>query len=203
MSWINPHTWFTGEVITAANLNQDVRDNSNYLKEHSVPTGAILPFGGSTAPAGYLLCDGSAVNRTGYADLFAVLSTTYGVGNGSTTFNVPDLRSRLPLGSGAGAGLTARSRGASGGDETHTILEAELATHHHGVGAHIHLLKTFNYDAPTTSSPTFPMINQSAGSTGSLTTEGASGSTNTTDVGSDTPIDIMNPFLVVNYIIKT
>lgn len=203
MSWINPHTWFTGEVITAANLNQDIRDNTNYLKEHSVPTGAILPFGGAAAPAGYLLCDGTAVSRVGYADLFTLLSTTYGVGNGSTTFNVPDLRGRFPLGSGTGAGLTARSRGQSGGEEDHTIIEAELATHNHSVGAHIHLLKTFNYDTPSSGSPTFPMINQAGGSTGSLTTEGASGATDTGDTGSDTPIDIMNPFLVVNYIIKT
>ena len=203
MSWINPHTWFTGEVITAANLNQDIRDNTNYLKEHEVPTGAIMPFAGSAAPAGWLLCDGTAVSRTGYAALFAVTSTTYGVGNGSTTFNVPDIRGRLPLGSGTGSGLTARSRGQSGGAEDHTILEAELATHNHGVGAHIHDLKSFAYDAPTTSSPSFHMINQIAGATGTITTEGASGSTDTTDTGSDTPIDIMNPFLVVNYIIKT
>lgn len=56
-----------------------------------VPTGTILPFGGTTAPAGYLLCDGSAVSRTTYAALFAVIGTTYGLGDGSTTFNLPQL----------------------------------------------------------------------------------------------------------------
>lgn len=65
-----------------------------------VPTGAILPYGGATAPSNFLLCNGSAVSRTTYADLFAVTSTTYGVGNGTTTFNLPDLRSSFPLGFG-------------------------------------------------------------------------------------------------------
>ena len=65
-----------------------------------VPPGAVVPYGGGTAPTGYLLCDDSAVSRTTYATLFAIVSTTYGAGNGTTTFNVPDLRDRLPLGKG-------------------------------------------------------------------------------------------------------
>ena len=60
--------------------------------------GAIKPWGKATAPAGYVLCDGSAISRTDYADLFGVISTTYGVGNGSTTFNVPQLQGKLPQG---------------------------------------------------------------------------------------------------------
>ena len=56
--------------------------------------GTIKPWGKATAPSGYLLCDGTAVSRTTYAELFVVLSTTYGVGNGSTTFNVPQLQGR-------------------------------------------------------------------------------------------------------------
>ena len=60
--------------------------------------GAIKPWTKTTAPDGYLLCDGSAVSRTTYADLFAVISTTYGVGDGSTTFNVPQLQGKMPQG---------------------------------------------------------------------------------------------------------
>ena len=60
--------------------------------------GAIKPWGKSTAPAGYVLCDGAAISRTDYADLFGVISTTYGAGNGSTTFNVPDLQGKMPQG---------------------------------------------------------------------------------------------------------
>ena len=60
--------------------------------------GAIKPWGKATAPAGYVLCDGAAISRTDYADLFAVISTTYGAGNGSSTFNVPDLQGKSPQG---------------------------------------------------------------------------------------------------------
>ena len=60
--------------------------------------GAIKPWGKATAPAGYVLCDGSAISRTTYVDLFTVISTTYGEGNGSTTFNVPQLQGKLPQG---------------------------------------------------------------------------------------------------------
>ena len=60
--------------------------------------GAIKPWTKATAPDGYLLCDGAAVSRTDFADLFAVISTTYGVGNGSTTFNVPNLQGKMPQG---------------------------------------------------------------------------------------------------------
>lgn len=64
----------------------------------SVPAGAMLSYGGATAPAGWLLCYGQAVSRTTYAALFAAISTTYGVGDGSTTFNLPDLRGRAVFG---------------------------------------------------------------------------------------------------------
>lgn len=65
-------------------------------------TGVILPYGGSAAPTGFLLCDGTAVSRTTYANLFAIISTTFGVGDGSTTFNVPNLAGRTVIGTGAG-----------------------------------------------------------------------------------------------------
>ena len=65
-----------------------------------VPAGSVIAWSGSSAPSGYLLCDGTAVSRTTYAALFAVAGTGYGVGDGSTTFNLPDLRDRLPLGKG-------------------------------------------------------------------------------------------------------
>jgi microcystin-dependent protein len=60
--------------------------------------GAIKPWSKATAPAGYVLCDGAAISRTDYADLFAIISTTYGAGNGSTTFNVPNLQGKMPQG---------------------------------------------------------------------------------------------------------
>lgn len=62
-----------------------------------VPIGTIIPFAGNSIPQGYLLCDGSAISRTNYASLFAVIGTIYGAGDGSTTFNLPDLSNRVPM----------------------------------------------------------------------------------------------------------
>lgn len=70
------------------------------------PVGTISPFGGSAIPSGYLLCDGQAVSRTNYTELFAVIGTTFGAGDGSTTFNIPDMRESVPVGSGTrGSGV--------------------------------------------------------------------------------------------------
>ena len=66
----------------------------------AVPPGAIMPYGGATAPTGYVLCDDTAKSRTDFSALFAIIGTAYGAGNGTTTFNVPDLRDRIPLGKG-------------------------------------------------------------------------------------------------------
>lgn len=81
--------------------------------------GQIIMWPTTTAPENFLNCDGTAISRTTYAGLFAVLGTTYGVGDGSTTFNLPDLRGRSPMGSGTGSGLTARTIGAKLGAENH------------------------------------------------------------------------------------
>ena len=75
--------------------------------------GAIKPWTKTTAPAGYVLCDGAAISRTDYADLFAVISTTYGAGNGSTTFNVPDLQGKMPQGYESGNYAMAGTGGAN------------------------------------------------------------------------------------------
>ena len=68
-----------------------------------IPTGVILPFSGSTVPEGYLLCNGSAISRSTYAQLFEAIGTIYGAGDGSTTFNLPDLRDRFIEGAGSNA----------------------------------------------------------------------------------------------------
>lgn len=109
-------------VTTAkiADANVTLAKLTSAVANALVPTGTILPYGGSSAPSGYALCDGTAVNRTGgtYDALFAIIGTNFGVGNGSTTFNLPDLRGRTPIGAGTGTGLTARTRGTMYGAET-------------------------------------------------------------------------------------
>lgn len=97
----------------------------------NVPTGSLQLYGGSTAPTGWLLCDGSAISRTTYATLFSLISTVYGSGDGSTTFNIPDFRGRSPIGVGTGTGLTARALAATVGVETHALSSGELPSHNH------------------------------------------------------------------------
>jgi microcystin-dependent protein len=165
----------------------------------SMPTGALMPYAGATAPTGYLLCDGSAVSRTTYAALFAVLSTTYGSGDGSTSFNLPSMAGRLPMGAGTGAGLnssgtgapsgtaqTARTRGQWLGEETHLLTAAELASHTHAntVGSSAggsnqitgpmsanenHSHTLVNYSS-STGSGTYNITNRSGGNTDQLST---------------------------------
>jgi microcystin-dependent protein len=80
---------------------------------------------------GWLRCEGQAVSRAANAALFAAISTSYGIGDGSTTFNVPDYRGRLPIGAGAGPGLTARTLGQVLGEETHKLTVGEMPSHSH------------------------------------------------------------------------
>jgi microcystin-dependent protein len=112
--------------------------NKKLIPKNIMPIGAMIEWSTDTAPAHWVLCYGQAINRTTYADLFAVVSTTYGVGDGSTTFNVPDLRGRTPIGTddmgGSAAsritsastnGANAVTLGGVGGAETHTLSAAE------------------------------------------------------------------------------
>ena len=90
--------------------------------------GQIQMYAGSTAPTGWLFCHGQAVSRTTYATLFAAIGTNYGEGDGSTTFNLPDFRGRVPVGVGQGTveDATWRALGAEGGTETVTLTESQL-----------------------------------------------------------------------------
>lgn len=96
----------------------------------SFPAGGVIPFAGASAPVGYLLCDGSSVSTTTYARLFAVVAYTYG-GSGAS-FNLPDLRSRVPIGAGTGTGLTARTLGGAVGAEKTALVATDVPAHGHG-----------------------------------------------------------------------
>ncbi len=115
-----------------------------------VPAGMVMHFAGAAAPSGWLACDGSAVARADYADLFSAIGTTYGAGDGSTTFNLPDLRGEFLRGLDSGRGVDAdRALGSAQGEayksHTHTGSSSNTGSHTHTAsvtvnsdGAHTH-----------------------------------------------------------------
>ena len=188
---------------------------TNLVLANASPAGVISPFAGGTAPFGYLLCDGSAVSRTTYSGLFATISTIYGVGNGSTTFNLPDLRGRTIAGiddmGGTDAGRLnlANTLGTTAGTQTHTLTSAEMPVHTHVQNAHGHTLgggQSFgtNFGSNAGGTATFA-LSVAAINTG--TYQGPYSALDTTAVnqnaGSGGAHNNMQPTMLLNYIIKT
>lgn len=158
-------------------------------------SGMLLPYAGTSAPTGWLFAYGQAVSRTTYADLFTAVGTTYGSGDGSTTFNLPDLRGRVVAGQddmgGTSAnrltdqsgGLDGDVLGDTGGSETHTLVTSEMPSHNH----------TFSGPISATSG---------GGSYGA--TSGYSGTASTIgNTGGDGAHNNVQPTIILNYIIKT
>lgn len=155
----------------------------------SVPIGAIQSFGGEIAPEGWLICDGSAVSREDYADLFTTIGTTYGNGDGSTTFNLPNLKGRVMVGTGESnaVGHTQHNMGQSGGEETHQLDINEMPSHKHRLAHRTGVVAT----------GTSTMWYFDAG-----TADVWSDSPSIEDTGGNQSHNNMQPYLVVNYIIK-
>lgn len=99
----------------------------------NLPIGTVIPFAGASVPSGYLLCDGAAIDRTAYAALFSVIGEEFGAGNGTTTFNLPDIRGRTVIGVGQGTGLSLRGMGDFGGGEVVNLLIGQIPAHTHGI----------------------------------------------------------------------
>lgn len=179
-----------------------------------VPTGAVMPYAGTTEPTGWLFCYGQAVSRTTYADLFTAISTTYGVGDGSTTFNLPDLRGRAVAGKDDMGGVSANRLtaiggvggdvlGTTGGLEDHTLTSAQMPTHTHFIAAAVDAaaasvsLSTTNRMARENNSSTdthdYSLHGVSTGASVGLSGETGSGSAHNN----------VQPTIILNYVIKT
>ena len=116
------------ENPSVAEINKVTDDDMNEIKttiNTNTPVGCINLYAGSTAPTGWLICDGSAVSRTTYANLFSVIGTTYGTGDGSTTFNIPNLKGKVPVGLNS-SDTDFDTLGETGGEKEHTLVEGEL-----------------------------------------------------------------------------
>ena len=174
----------TSDSATALATQQSIKA---YVDSNAgIPTGTVTAFAGSTAPTGYALCDRSAVNRTTQAALFAVIGTTYGSGDGSTTFNLPDLRGRVVAGLGESLlGATADSLGDDNGliadTKEHTLTEAEMPSHSHTYVKHTSL--------------------GASGSGGNA--QLGTTSQSTSSVGDGEAHNNVQPTIILNYIIKT
>jgi len=156
--------------------------------------GEIQMYGFNFAPRGWALCDGQLLQISQHSALFSILSTTFG-GNGRTDFALPGLRGRTPIHVGTGPGLSARSWGQKGGEETHTLNTPEIPTHDHDVmgthtnatadhpgGAFPAITEGTTYTPVT---PTVPLASQSVGA----------------HAGSGTPHNNLMPYLTVNFCI--
>lgn len=160
-----------------------------------LPTGVVLPYAPATPPDGWLLCAGQAVSRTTYAALWNAIGTFYGAGNGSTTFNLPDLRGRAVFGkddmnssaanriTAVASGIQGNVRGATGGAQTHELTTAEMPAHTHNMRT------SFGVQG----GGSFNTTNNSGG-----ITNGAS----TSSTGAGDPHQNMPPTIILNYIIK-
>ena len=131
---------------------EKVAGSSVQVTAATVPTGTILDFGGGTAPDGYLECNGAAVSRATYATLFAAIGIVWGSGDGSTTFNVPDLRGRVTAGIDGSAGRMPDgldALGETGGSHQHALAVSEMPVHNHGSTAHSHSVGSHTHSGPS------------------------------------------------------
>jgi len=157
--------------------------------EDAVPAGVIQFYAGLGVPDGWLECDGREVSEEAYPDLFAALGTAWGPGSSGDTFNLPDLRGRVPVGAGDGDGendtFTERRLGATGGEEKHTLTNAELPANDYLDGGGI-ITDQIRHDADA-----------------NRTYYGDTGTSTTATTGGGGGHNVMQPFAVVRCIIKT
>jgi microcystin-dependent protein len=176
-------------------------DGANLTGIEGIPTGTITPWSQATPPSGFLECDGSAVSRSTYAALFAIISDTYGAGDGSTTFNLPDLTDRVAVhksnnknfASTGGANTVTPTGNVAGSTANATLATAQLASHSHTGAA-----------GNTTASMTgcTYTVGTRMGSTG-LTGQGQGHSHNMSANFAGDANSVLQPFLTLIYIIKT
>ena len=227
----NNTTWVNNPIPTGGVAGQALLKTSNtsYNIQWSspVPVGGVYQFGGSTAPTGYLLCEGQSVSTTTFANLFAVIGYTYG-GSGAN-FTIPNLKGRIPVGIDT-AQTEFNVLGEVGGAKTHTLTEAQMPVHSHTTPSHSHTFSGTVTDGGSHSHGINDSYNQGVGVSGadaiftgratqtgwgdsrymyaegdhahsySGTTSGSAPTTNAT--GGGAAHNNLQPYIALNYIIK-
>ncbi|MDP7366654.1 MAG: tail fiber protein [Candidatus Pacebacteria bacterium] len=183
--------WVQGNLDVAGNIEASgtICGSDGCTSGGGVPTGTILPYGGSTAPSGWLLADGRAVSQVTYADLYAVIGTKFGNPEGGN-FYLPDLRGRFPLGQDDMGGISANrvtatqadNLGQGSGEEDHTLTVAEMPAHTHPTGKTSYG-DSVPYETYHITTPPY--------------------TTSTQPTGGNQAHNNMPPYLTINYIIKT
>lgn len=177
------HEFVDNEALTAELLNDEIMSRLLWIYDKMIPVGTVINFASATLPASapFLWCNGAAVSRTTYANLFAVIGTVFGAGDGSTTFNIPNSSGRVLINRSG-----SYSVGGYGGESTHVLTTAEMPAHQHalsrgsGSGA---------LNAPTYAGATFGSLISDTGFSANST-------------GSSNAHNNMQPYLVVTQAIR-
>ena len=187
-----------GNNLTVGN---DLRAKNFYASENYfiqsyllIPYGTIIQSAAINLPEGWLDCNGAITLKTTYINLFNAIGYTYSTdfSGSDLSFNVPDLLGRIGVGAGAGAGLTSRTLGSKGGEESHILTTGEIPAHSHS------LTRRSNPDAGAFDTGS----THSQESSAATTDRGTDGTFNTSSIGSGQAHNVMQPYVVLRYFIK-
>jgi len=182
-------------------------DGANLTGIEGIPTATIVPWSDSSIPTGFLECNGAAVSRSTYSALFAIIGTTYGAGDGASTFNVPNLADNVAVGksnnkalASTGGANTVTSTGNVGGSTANaTLSEAQLASHDHTIN------RTNGGPGSDTlfSATQAGLVSSQAGSNSRNAGSGTGHSHNMSATFTGDATSVLQPYLTIIYIIKT
>ena len=191
----------TTDSRNALNIAGDISITGSYKVNgenltDAIPVGTIMPYVNNIAPTGWFPCDGRELSRSEYQELYDIIKDTYGNGNGTTTFNIPDMRGRDIIGSGQGPNLSQRNLGEKGGEEKHKMTEEELVSHSH---------RTLNTTSEiggeySTQDNVLNMLTGDRG--GEYKLKNIENTNFIEETGDNQPFNVMQPYIVCNYIIK-